>query len=268
MTNFKIQIISDTVCPVRTFLSSPPTIPYCIPSPFTYPLFLLQWCYVGYRRLSRAITAHKASNPTDTFTLTWNTFYLNPALPDFPGVNKAEMYTVKFGPERMAAIFSRLASVGESEGIKFSFGGNTGKTRDSHRLLWLAGQLEEVKRSQSGNAPASTSPSADASAVGGLQTRVAEKLFRAYFEDEKNITDPRVLLEAGVEAGLDRDEVKKFLDSEEGGAEVDSEAKVASRRLVTGVPYFSIQGKYSVEGADEPETFLEVFEQVKEDEKV
>ena len=167
------------------------------------------------------------------------------------------MYTVKFGPERMAAIFLRLSSVGEGEGIKFSFGGNTGKTRDSHRLLWFAGQLEEKK----------SSSSASSSAVGGLQTRVAEKLFRAYFEDEKNITDPRVLLEAGVEAGLDREAVKKFLDSEEGGAEVDSEAKVASRRLVTGVPYFSIQGKYSVEGADEPETFLEVFEQVKEDEK-
>ncbi|KAF3394240.1 hypothetical protein F1880_005533 [Penicillium rolfsii] len=234
MTNFKIQIISDTICP---------------------------WCYVGYRRLSRAITAHKANNPTDTFTLTWKTFYLNPGLPDFPGTNKAEMYSSKFGAERMVAIFSRLSSVGEGEGIKFAFGGNTGNTRESHRLLWYAGQLEASKSSPS---------AADASSsalVGGLQTRVAEKLFRAYFEDEKNITDPRVLLEAGVEAGLDREAVKKFLDSEEGGAEVDAEAKAASRRLVTGVPYFSIQGKYSVEGADEPETFLEVFEQVKEDEK-
>ncbi|KAJ5771933.1 hypothetical protein N7520_002462 [Penicillium odoratum] len=237
MTNFKIQIISDTICP---------------------------WCYVGYRRLSRAIVAHKASNPADTFTLTWNTFYLNPALPEFPGMNKAEMYAARLGPERMKAAFSRLTSVGESEGIKFSFGGNTGKTRDSHRLLWYAGQLEEGKMSQIGNA---TPASPSASTVGGLQTHVAEKLFRAYFEDEKNITSPQVLLEAGVEAGLDREEVKKFLDSEEGGADVDSEAKVASRRLVTGVPFFSIQGKYSVEGAEEPETFLKVFEQIKENEK-
>jgi predicted DsbA family dithiol-disulfide isomerase len=170
------------------------------------------------------------------------------------------MYSLKFGPERAAAIFSRLSAVGESEGIKFNFGGNSGKTRDSHRLLWYAGQLEEAKRRESATAPNSST------VVGGLQTRVAEKLFRAYFEDEKNITDPRVLLEAGVEAGLEREAVQKLLDSEEGGAEVDSEAKTASRRLVTGVPYYSIQGKYSVEGADEPETFLEVFEQIKEDE--
>jgi predicted DsbA family dithiol-disulfide isomerase len=179
------------------------------------------------------------------------------------------MYAAKFGPERRTAIFSRLSAVGETEGIKFNFGGNTGKTRDSHRLLWYAGQLEEAKRGEGGVAAASPPSSGSATTVvGGLQTRVAEKLFRAYFEDEKNITDPRVLLEAGVEAGLDREEVKKLLDSEDGGAEVDSEAKTAARRLVTGVPYFSIQGKYSVEGADEPETFLEVFEQVKEDEKV
>ncbi|KAJ5364581.1 uncharacterized protein N7496_010294 [Penicillium cataractarum] len=211
MTNFKIQIISDTICP---------------------------WCYVGYRRLSRAITAHTSKNPQDTFTLTWNAFYLNPASPEFPGVNKAEMYAVKFGPERGGYLLPSLC--------------------------------QEAKRANS-NVPAPPSASgagAGSPVVGGLQTRVAEKLFRAYFEDEKNITDPRVLLEAGVEAGLDREEVKKLLDSEEGGAEVDSEAKTASRRLVTGVPYFSIQGKYSVEGADEPETFLEVFEQVKEDENV
>lgn len=57
-----------------------------------------------------------------------------------------------------------------------------------------------------------------------------------------------------------------MLGSDLGGEEVDAEAKDASRRLVTGVPYFSVQGKYAVEGADEPETFLEVFERVKAEE--
>lgn len=159
---------------------------------------------------------------------------------------------MKFGAERAAAMFKRLSAVGEGEGIIFKFGGNTGLTRDSHRLLWYAGE-EEAKHPTS-------------SGIGGLQTRVAEKLFAAYFEEEKNITDPRVLLEAGVNAGLDREAVLKLLDSEDGGAEVDSEAKAAARKLVTGVPFFSVQGKYSVEGADEPETFLEIFEKVKEDE--
>lgn len=166
------------------------------------------------------------------------------------------MYAMKFGADRAAAIFSRLAAAGEGDGIAFKFGGNTGSTRDSHRLLWYAGE-EEAKKGSTDSA---------SGVIGGLQTRVVEQLFRAYFEEEKNITDPAVLLDSAVGAGLDRGEVEKLLGSDLGGEEVDREAKDASRRLVTGVPYFSVQGKYSVEGADEPETFLEVFERVKAEE--
>ncbi|CAG8906944.1 unnamed protein product [Penicillium egyptiacum] len=231
MTNFQIQIISDTVCP---------------------------WCYVGYRRLSRAITNHQATYPADTFSLHWKAFYLNPAGAEYPGVNKAEMYTRKFGAERRDAIFARLSAVGKAEGIQFSFGGNIGLTRDSHRLLWFAGQreAEEVKKG-----------GVDDGIVGGLQTRVVEQLFRAYFEEEKNITDLKILLEAGVGAGLDREIVKKMLDEDVGAQEVDLEAKTAARRLVSGVPYISVQGKYHVEGADEPEVFMEIFEKVKAEQK-
>lgn len=169
------------------------------------------------------------------------------------------MYSSKFGAERSAAMFKRLSAVGESEGISFKFGGNTGLTRDSHRLLWFAGEREAETRG-------SAKEEGSGNEIGGIQTRVVEKLFKAYFEEEKNITDVRVLEEAGVAAGLERDAVKGLLDSEDGGSEVDGEAKMASRRLVSGVPYFEVQGKYCVEGADEPETFLEIFEKIKEGE--
>lgn len=171
------------------------------------------------------------------------------------------MYTRRFGAERMSAIFARLSAVGKDEGIQFSFGGNTGLTRDSHRLLWFAGQreAEEVAKKEGANGGDGV--------VGGLQTRVAEQLFRAYFEEEKNITDLKVLVEAGVGAGLDRETVKKILDEDVGAQEVDLEAKTAARRLVSGVPYISVQGKYHVEGADEPEAFMEIFEKVKAEQK-
>ncbi|OQD97252.1 hypothetical protein PENVUL_c085G06915 [Penicillium vulpinum] len=232
MTNFQIQIISDTVCP---------------------------WCYVGYRRISRAITTHQAKYPADTFSLHWKAFYLNPAAAEYPGVNKAEMYKQKFGADRSAGIFARLSAAGEGEGIQFSFGGNTGSTRDSHRLLWYAGQreAEEVARKEG----------TDSGVIGGLQTRVAERLFRAYFEEEKNITDLKVLLEAGVGAGLDRESVKKILDEDVGAQEVGLEAKAAARSLVSGVPYISIQERYHVEGADAPEVFMDIFEKVKAEQK-
>jgi predicted DsbA family dithiol-disulfide isomerase len=213
---------------------------------------------VGYRRLSRAITRHQASHPGDTFNLHWKAFYLNPAGAPFPGVNKAELYSQKFGAGRAQAIFARLAAAGEEDGIAFNFGGNTGSTRDSHRLLWFAGQQE---------AEAAQTQAPKEGVVGGLQTRVAEQLFRAYFEEEKNITDLRVLVKAGELAGLEKGAVENLLEGEGGGQQVDEEAKTAARQLVSGVPYISIQGKYHVEGADQPETFLEIFEKVKAEEK-
>jgi predicted DsbA family dithiol-disulfide isomerase len=146
--------------------------------------------------------------------------------------------------------------VGEGEGITFKFGGQLGRTRDSHRVIWLAGEKEKELRKAGKD-------DAEGAVIGGLQTRVVERLFRAYFEEEKNITDREVLVEAGVGAGLDRAEVEGLLNGDVGGKEVDEEAEKARRQLVTGVPYYLVQGQYAVEGADEPATFLEVFERVK-----
>ncbi|PLB39181.1 DsbA family oxidoreductase [Aspergillus candidus] len=232
MTNISISIISDAVCP---------------------------WCYIGLRRLTNAITTHKATHPTTTFTLTWHAFYLNPTAPAYPGFPKTEHYSAKFGADRTAAIFARLAAVGENEGIKFRFGGRTGKTRDAHRLVWYAGGLEGT----SSTTAAAVKGKADGE-VGGLQTRVVEALFKAYFEEEKNITDRGVLVEAAAAAGLDTAAVEKFLAGEEGGKEVDAEAEKARGQLVSGVPFFTIQDRYVVEGAEEPAAFLEIFEKVAE----
>ncbi|KAJ5221113.1 uncharacterized protein N7469_010000 [Penicillium citrinum] len=192
MTNFTIQIISDTICP---------------------------WCYIGFKRLSTAIITHKKSHPDDTFTLHWKAFYLNPSSPSYPGVNKREMYAAKFGAARTDAIIARLSSVGENEGIKFSFGGNSGRTRDSHRVIWYAGNVATTTGKDSG------------SEGFGIQSAVRRRIL--------------LIRLIGVEE------------------EVDAEAGDAARKLVSGVPFFEIQGKYVIEGADEPEAFLEVFERVK-----
>jgi predicted DsbA family dithiol-disulfide isomerase len=140
----------------------------------------------------------------------------------------------------------------------------TGNTRDSHRVLWYAGLKEKEARARGDAGAANGSGSGSEEKVGGLQTRVAEEFFRAYFEEEKNITDRKVLVDAAAAGGLDRGEVERLLESGDGGKEVDLEAERARRRLVTGVPYFTVQGQYAIEGADDPQTFLEVFEKVKQ----
>ena len=134
----------------------------------------------------------------------------------------------------------RLAQLGKSDGIDFKFGGKTGNTRDSHRLI----QLGKAK-----------SPA--------VQTRVVEELFAAYFENEKDITSHDVLVDAGVKAGLNAAEVKEWLGSGKGCPEVDKEVQEAYEQSISGVPNFTIQGQFEIGGAQEPADFVQLFERIK-----
>ncbi|KAL1961373.1 hypothetical protein VTO42DRAFT_101 [Malbranchea cinnamomea] len=225
MTNFIIKIVSDTVCP---------------------------WCYVGKKRLDKAISLYRAAHPEsasiDSFSITWLPFYLNPDAPR-QGVDKQAYIEQRLGAERARMVHARLAQAGQAEGIAFKFGGRTGNTRDSHRLIHLARAKTEAK---GGDGQA-------------LQTRVVEELFASYFENEGDITSHDMLTAAAVKAGLDEKEVREWLATDEGGHEVDVEVLRAQRKFISGVPHFTIQGKYTLEGAEDPEAFLEVFEKVKKE---
>jgi predicted DsbA family dithiol-disulfide isomerase len=150
------------------------------------------------------------------------------------------MYIKKFGKERTATINQMLAKVGQDEGIKFKFGGKTGNTRDSHRLV----QLGKTKGPR-------------------MQTRVVEELFAAYFENEKDITTQEILIESGVKAGLEEKEIKGWLDSGKGGAEVDKEVQDAREQNISGVPNFTINDRFEIGGAQEPAAFVQLFERLK-----
>jgi predicted DsbA family dithiol-disulfide isomerase len=156
------------------------------------------------------------------------------------GIDKAAYYKSKFGEDRTAMIFERLAQVGKDTGINFKFGGKTGNTRDSHRLIQLGKSKSPV-----------------------VQTRVVEELFSAYFENEGDITSHDVLTKAGVKAGLEEKEVKEWLASDKGGKAVDEEVEQAQLNQISGVPNFTIQGKYEVGGAQDPGVFLRLFERIK-----
>ena len=97
-----------------------------------------------------------------------------------------------------------------------------------------------------------------------MQTRVIEELFAAYFENEKDITTQEILLEAAEKAGLDKSEAKEWLESDKGGPEVDKEVQDAYAQSISGVPNFTINGKYEVQGAEEPSAFLQVFSEIKD----
>ncbi|KAL6721326.1 hypothetical protein ACLMJK_000429 [Lecanora helva] len=216
MTAFDITIVSDTVCPWK--------------------------CYVGKKKLERGISLYKSAHPdsNDTFSTTWKPFYLNPEAPKV-SVDKQEFYKSKFGEAKAETMFSRMTMIGKDVGINFSFGGRTGNTRDSHRLI----QLGKSKGPHQ-------------------QTRVVEELFTSYFEKAGDITSHDMLLEASVKAGLSESEAKAWLESDNGGREVDEEVADAQARRVSGVPNFLLQSKYEIGGAQDAEAFARAFEKIKD----
>ncbi|KAF2269145.1 thioredoxin-like protein [Lojkania enalia] len=216
MTNFDIKIVSDTVCP---------------------------WCYVGKKRLEKAIAAYKEKHPesNDTFTTTWHPFYLNPDAPK--SIDKEEYYQARFGASRVQMMHDTLGRLGRMENIDFKFGGRTGNTRDSHRLV----QLGKTKGPRQ-------------------QTRIIEELFAAYFENERDITSQDVLVQIGVKAGLAEAEAREWLSSGKGGPEVDKEVQYAYQQNITGVPNFTINDRFEIGGAQEPAAFLQLFERIKRQE--
>jgi predicted DsbA family dithiol-disulfide isomerase len=215
MTKYNISIVSDTVCP---------------------------WCYVGKNRLELAMKQHLSTHPTDTFTTSWKPFYLNPDSPKV-STDKQALYESKFGAQRTHVMQAHLARLGKDIGINFKYGGKTGNTRDSHRLI----QLGKTKGED-------------------VQTRVVEELFNAYFENEEDITESETLVKRGVKAGLEEKEVREWLESGAGGEEVDREVMEAKRKFVTGVPNFTINGRFEIQGAEEPAAFIRVFDEIKDTE--
>ena len=197
---------------------------------------------MGKKRLERAIELYKKDVPggaNDTFTISWHPFYLDPTLPK-TGIDRNVHLAKKFGPERMAMATAHLKALGEAEGIKFSLQGKIGNTRDAHRLV----QLAKTKSSET-------------------ESRLISTLFKAHFEEDADITSSDVLVSIGEKAGLGRTEVREWLDQGKGGLEVDREVEEAYEKGISGVPNFTINGRYEIQGAQDAQKFLEVFQRVK-----
>jgi len=204
----QIEIFSDVICP---------------------------WCFVGKRRLERAIVLLDGQHEV---RVRWLPFQLNPNMPK-EGMSRREYRTAKFGSwEHSQQLDAKVVAVGETEGIHFAFDRieRTPDTSDAHRLIWLADQES-------------------------VQDAIVEALFRAYFTDGRNISNRFELLDVVAEAGLDRSKAENLLNGD-GGLQAINEAKELSSRLrVGGVPCFIVNGKQMLSGAQPPGEFLAAFRQ-------
>jgi predicted DsbA family dithiol-disulfide isomerase len=190
------------------------------------------WCFVGKRRLDRALDEAGLVAAT---AIRWLPFELNPGMPP-EGMERALYRARKFGPDRAAALDRDMTALGRQEGIGFAFDRvrRTPNTRAAHCLIARA-------------------------ARSGRGTAAVEALFTAYFEDAMDIGEEAELVEIGAGLGLDEAEVRAALRDEALRDVVAGHEQHAGRLGIGGVPFFIIDGRWSVSGAQPAEVWREVL---------
>ena len=185
------------------------------------------WCFVGKRRLERALTMIGQ----ETIGVSWLPFELNPDMPK-TGMDRRDYRTRKFGSlERSAQLDTQMTEMSAGEGIDFHFELilRTPNTLNAHRLIWLQRRT-------------------------GGQDRLVEGLFRAYFSQGRDIGSDDVLGDVAAEAGMERAQVSAFLQSDEGALQVSQEEETVRRAGLSGVPAFILNRRPLLIGAHPPET--------------
>ncbi len=199
------------------------------------------WCYIGKRRFERAVDELQGEIDID---VTYRPYQLDPTASPGKSQPVFEAYAKKFGgPEQATAIIDRVTATAAEDGIEFHMDrALRANTLLAHRLLWLA------------ELPGSPVNQSD----------LKERLLRAYFVDGLDIGDPEVLADCAAEVGLPRQDAIDFLESERGRAEVASHLEQAADAGISAVPTFVINGQWAIPGAQDTDTFLNVFRRLGE----
>jgi predicted DsbA family dithiol-disulfide isomerase len=191
------------------------------------------WCYIGKRRLEEAISLV----PDIAVNIGWRPYFLNPWIPR-EGIDRQTYLETKFGSaERYAAIAERVAAAAAMEGLVYAADkiSRQPNTLDCHRLiLW----------SRSATDPG----------------RMKQRLMELYFAEGADLTDPRTLIEAAVECGMDGDLVRRLLAGDADVERIEREANSAKEAGIDGVPCFVFGGSVIVTGAQSPEYLATAIE--------
>ncbi|RPD96163.1 DsbA family oxidoreductase [Aureibaculum marinum] len=192
------------------------------------------WCYIGKHRIEKAIKQWKGA----PIEITWHPFQLDPTTPA-EGLDRKTYLTNKFGNVDLTESLSRITEAGKAEGINFNFGDQwlAVNTLPLHQLLHVAGEE-------------------------GFKDSLKERFFKAYFDENLHLNDVNVLTKIMAEYNWDAEKTKRILEDDTIAYAVKQEIGHYQQRGVSGVPFFIINDKYGISGAQPPEVFLEAFAQV------
>lgn len=192
------------------------------------------FCYLGRTTLNAALDKFEHA---DEVEVRFHSFQLNPEAPTESNENVYDYLAAKYGITREQAIAQnqQIAARGAELGIQFNMDGvQMTNTRSAHRLLHLA--LAE-----------------------GKQDEMCGRLFQAYFTDGLNVANPEVLIQLATEVGLPAGPVTEVVEGAAFENEVDADIDQARAYGITGVPFFVINDKYAVSGAQPEELFVEAL---------
>jgi len=195
------------------------------------------WCAVGKRRFESALGQFDHADQVD---VVWRSYELDPQAPVRREGDYADRLARKYGMsrEQAEAANGQMTALAASEGLEFHFErAQPGNTFDAHRLLHFAlGQGQ------------------------GVQDALKERLFVAYFSEGAAIGEPETLVRLAAEVGLDPEKCAEILAGDLYADEVRADEREARELGVTGVPFFVIDGKFAIPGAQDPETIRIVLE--------
>ncbi len=193
------------------------------------------WCMIGKAHLDRAL-ATRADHP---FEIEWHPFQLNPGMPP-QGVDRAEYLAAKFGGQDGAvSVYARVVEAAAAAGIAIDFATikTMPNTFNAHRMIHWAG-LE------------------------GKQTAMISALFRAYWQEGRDIGNIKTLSEIAGEIGLDAAAMARLLATDADVEALQAREKHARERGVNAVPTFLIANQYVVSGAQPPEVWGQVIDEL------
>jgi predicted DsbA family dithiol-disulfide isomerase len=190
------------------------------------------WCYLGKRRLETAL----ARRPDIDAEVHWLPFELNPAMPE-GGLPRDEYLAPRIGGlEAMRAAQDRLTALGAAEGVEYRFDllTRSPNTRAAHALVRMAGEA-------------------------GCGDAMLEVLFRAYFAQGRDIGDLATLALLAGEAGLDVGQARERLASRRDWPALEKAQAGIRAAGVSGVPFFVLDRRLALSGAQEPAAFERAF---------
>ncbi len=191
------------------------------------------WCYIGKAKLDAALE----SRPDHPFAISWQPYMLNPDMPA-GGMDRREYLQAKFGPpQQVVQAYLPVQQAAEGAGLAMDLSRitRTPSTLDAHRLIHWAG-LE------------------------GRQAAMVSALFRAYFNEGRDIGDRATLSDLAQGAGLDRTMIDTLLAGDNDIADIRARDAAIREQGLRGVPGFVLDGQYVITGAQEPDFWLRVLD--------